>query len=207
MAAPNIIDRPTPPSRKDELVRNMAESQSRLAYKGVSQVSADADILAPLGGTAQFVPIKGASAGTTFVSNLVQSLVPQATSFSYSTKSATQPFQAPFTTLAPSVDLSLSDTRYGILSRFRRLVEGWRKNTLTVSAVDRLVLDDNYQQIIGMGRPALPLILEELRTSGGFWFPALWAIAGEDPVPEDFRGNVQKMTEYWLQWGRANGYQ
>ena len=32
-------------------------------------------------------------------------------------------------------------------------------------------------------------------------------ITGADPVPVADRGNIGKMTEAWLRWARANGYQ
>ena len=41
-----------------------------------------------------------------------------------------------------------------------------------------------------MGQPAVPLILERMRSQGGHWFHALRYITGADPVnPEDL-GNV-----------------
>jgi hypothetical protein len=63
-----------------------------------------------------------------------------------------------------------------------------------------------YQQIIGLDSPALPLILLELRRELDHWFWALKAITGQDPVPPESRGRVQKMTDAWLDWGREHGY-
>lgn len=58
-----------------------------------------------------------------------------------------------------------------------------------------------YQQIIGMGPDALPLILRDLADEPAPWFWALRAITGEDPVPEAERGDVDRMVEAWLSWG------
>jgi hypothetical protein len=63
-----------------------------------------------------------------------------------------------------------------------------------------------YKEIIGIGPMAIPFILDELRTEPRFWFPALQAITGEDPVPEEDRGFVRKMKDAWLEWGNRHGY-
>jgi len=64
-----------------------------------------------------------------------------------------------------------------------------------------------YQQIIGLGPPALPLILAELDRELDHWFWALKAISGEDPVPIESRGNMREMANAWLKWGREKGYE
>jgi len=87
---------------------------------------------------------------------------------------------------------------------FRRLAEQWRKETRFISPVKRKVLHPAYQQIIGMGEVALPLILRDLEERPGDWLWALRAIAGEDPATEndDFRQAVKA----WLRWGKERGY-
>ena len=45
-----------------------------------------------------------------------------------------------------------------------------------------------YQQIVGMGRSAVPFILKELANGPGHWFWALRAISGEDPVSSQGQG-------------------
>lgn len=62
-----------------------------------------------------------------------------------------------------------------------------------------------YRQIIGLGPAVLPLLLRDLRETGRFWFPALHAITGENPVPDEATGDVRRMTEAWLEWGRQKG--
>jgi len=56
-----------------------------------------------------------------------------------------------------------------------------------------------------MGREALPLILGALRREPDHWFVALRRITGEDPVPEDARGDLHRMAEAWLRWGAEHG--
>jgi hypothetical protein len=87
---------------------------------------------------------------------------------------------------------------------FTSLAETWRTETIFASAAQAIVLHPAYQRIIGLGYPAVPLILRELRERPSHWFPALTAITGEDPADSniDFNGRVQA----WLAWGRARGY-
>jgi hypothetical protein len=85
-------------------------------------------------------------------------------------------------------------------ARFEALVRTWHEETDFLSAPSDVTLNFNYQQIIGMGPPVLPLIFDELKRHGGHWFWALRAITGEDPVPPEARGNVRRMKAAWLEW-------
>jgi hypothetical protein len=67
-------------------------------------------------------------------------------------------------------------------------------------------LNPHYQDIIGMGKKALPFIFMDLEQRGGKWFWALRHITRENPVALADRGKTKKMTEVWLQWGRKNRY-
>ncbi len=62
-----------------------------------------------------------------------------------------------------------------------------------------------YQRIIGIGWPAVPLILEELRRDPDQWFWALEAITEENPVPKEAAGNVPIMAQAWVDWGMKQG--
>ena len=90
--------------------------------------------------------------------------------------------------------------------RFPELLLQWREETCFTSSLADMVMHPAYQQLIGLGKPAIPLILEELREGPDHLFWALYAITGEDPVPADARGDIQRMTEAWLEWGSRNGY-
>jgi len=89
--------------------------------------------------------------------------------------------------------------------RFQTLVAEWKEATDHLSATDEIAMHPAYQQIIGMGSDALPLILEELRQRGGYWYWALKAITGDDPVPETDRGKVPLMKKAWLKWAEDRG--
>src|SRR5258708_786024 len=71
-----------------------------------------------------------------------------------------------------------------INKRFDRLSRKWRAETRFVSSLTDIVLNSSYQGIIGMGDVALPLIMRDLETNGGYWFWALKHISGEDPLSE-----------------------
>ncbi len=88
---------------------------------------------------------------------------------------------------------------------FNRLARKWLEETRYVSSVSDIILHPAYMRIIGMGRQAVPWILDRLTESSELWFWALSYMTGEDPVTEDLRGNVQAMRQAWLDWGRRNG--
>jgi hypothetical protein len=87
---------------------------------------------------------------------------------------------------------------------FNELKEKWLRETKASSSVVEKFMNQNYQQIIGIGEPAIPLILREMQRRPGHWFWALRAITRQNPVSEEDRGNIPRMTEAWLRWGRLN---
>jgi hypothetical protein len=62
-----------------------------------------------------------------------------------------------------------------------------------------------YQEIIGMGRDALPLILEALQHEVDHWFWALRSITGVDPVIPEHRGQLPAMASDWIGWAKNQG--
>ncbi len=61
----------------------------------------------------------------------------------------------------------------------------------------------SYQQIIGMGPDALPLILTELERQPDHWFWALNAIVGDD-IARDTE-TVEGAAQAWISWGAEHG--
>ena len=90
--------------------------------------------------------------------------------------------------------------------RFTELADQWEKETVFLSNSDRAAEHPAHMEIISMGEPAVPLILERMRSQGGHWFHALPDITGANPVKPTERGNVPAMQEAWLEWGERNGY-
>lgn len=94
-----------------------------------------------------------------------------------------------------------------IEERFRRLEAIWLAEVGHHSSTTKLVNHPAFQEILRMGRAVVPLMLRDLEKRPRLWVWALPDITGADPVPVSDRGNIAKMSQAWLQWGRANGYQ
>ena len=90
--------------------------------------------------------------------------------------------------------------------RFRELADQWQEETILLSNSDRKNAHPALQEIISMGQPVVPLILERMQSQGGHWFEALQQITGARPVPPESRGRIKEMTQAWLDWGELNGY-
>jgi hypothetical protein len=75
------------------------------------------------------------------------------------------------------------------------------------SSTTKLVNHPAFQEIIQMGHAVVPFLLRDLAERPRLWVWALPDITGADPVPASDRGNIAKMSEAWLRWARANGYQ
>ncbi len=86
---------------------------------------------------------------------------------------------------------------------FEDLADRWETETALESIVVKKAMHPTYQRIIGMGSPAVPLILRRLGREPRQWFWALTAITGEDPA----RGEttLAGASEAWLRWGRERG--
>jgi len=106
---------------------------------------------------------------------------------------------------AASVSITVGPTNTQLRDKFRRLVDWWRDETMDLSSLTDKVLHPAYLRVIGMGSPAVPMVLKELRDAGGWWYPALTAMTEADPVPDSDRGNTDKMTAHWLDWGGREG--
>lgn len=92
------------------------------------------------------------------------------------------------------------------LLRFSMLKAEWEIDTAHLSSVTEIAMHPAYQQIIGMGPIAIPLILSEMKKKPDHWFWALKSITGEDPVLQENRGKILQMTKAWLRWGIEQGY-
>jgi hypothetical protein len=94
-----------------------------------------------------------------------------------------------------------------IESQFRRLEAIWTAETGFLSSYTDIVEHPTFQEIIRLGEPVVPLMLRDLAQRPRLWVWALPKITGADPVPPNQSGNIGQLSEAWLRWGRANGYQ
>lgn len=89
---------------------------------------------------------------------------------------------------------------------FRDLAAQWKAGRGHSSSLTKMTSHPAYRKIASMGHRALPLILRELKREPDHWFWALKEITNVNPVPEVDRGDIEKMAQHWLAWGRAQGY-
>lgn len=89
-----------------------------------------------------------------------------------------------------------------VAHRFNSLAEAWRRECAHLSSVREMALHPAYQQIIGMGREALPFLLRQLERQPDHWDWALCAITGENPVRPEHRGRLRDIARDWLKWAR-----
>lgn len=106
-------------------------------------------------------------------------------------------------------DAPLSSTGENAQSKlkkeFLRLARLWKEQTSAASSVASMVMHPAYLEIISYGDKVIPFILEDLRDKPSHWFIALRILAKTSPVAPEDAGNIKKMTEAWLAWGKANG--
>jgi hypothetical protein len=91
-----------------------------------------------------------------------------------------------------------------VRAKFETLARRWRDETMFTSNVHELVLNPNYQRIIALGTPAIPLLLEALPAEPTRWLWALKTIAGTDPA--DGETEPDRVVDAWLAWGRRHAF-
>jgi hypothetical protein len=89
-----------------------------------------------------------------------------------------------------------------VRTKFKLLADAWRRETVFDSGYN-LTHHWAYQQIIGMGPQALPMILADLNDHSSHWFWALYSIVGQDIAIgiTDF----DDASRAWLAWGAEHG--
>ena len=88
--------------------------------------------------------------------------------------------------------------------KFESLKNEWEEETVFLSSINEICMHPAYQQIIGMGKLALPFIIRELTYRPNHWFWALKSITGTDPVPSSKKGKLTEMAQIWLHWWALN---
>ena len=89
--------------------------------------------------------------------------------------------------------------------KLRRLEAQWKADTRFLSDANRIIDHPAFRQIIALGKDVVPLLLRDLEAQASLWVWALPEITGENPMPASDAGNIRKMSDAWLKWGRAQG--
>lgn len=91
-----------------------------------------------------------------------------------------------------------------VRARFDELRDQWIVATAgAASAVERF-RHPAYQQIIGLGQPAVALLVDELRSRPDHWFWALSCITGLDAA--EGSTTIGDAAERWIAWATEVGY-
>jgi hypothetical protein len=90
--------------------------------------------------------------------------------------------------------------------RIRRLEGEWLADTAVLSSHTRIVAHPAFREIIQLGEAVVPLLLRDLEERPRLWVWALPEITGDNPVSQEDAGNIARMSEAWLRWGRDKGY-
>lgn len=101
---------------------------------------------------------------------------------------------------------ALTHRENNIATRFNQLAFEVIEDCMMVSSPTQIALHPSYQEIIGMGEKVLSLLIKKLDETPFFWFWALEAIAGINPVSKPHRGNIPEMVKDWKEWINANNY-
>ena len=88
---------------------------------------------------------------------------------------------------------------------FELLVQKWKNETKYYSFSKEIIGSESYQEILKMGKIALPFIFAELEREPTHWFHALKQITNENPVKATSKGNIQLMTNDWVSWAKTQG--
>lgn len=100
----------------------------------------------------------------------------------------------------------IADIYIPISVKFALLAEQWKNETAYLSSINKITENRHYQKIIALGKDVLPYIFAYLQKEPDLWFTALYKLTGINPVDTADAGNIPKMTEAWIKWGKENGY-
>jgi hypothetical protein len=84
-------------------------------------------------------------------------------------------------------------------ARLEELHQKWRAETSFQSNIKRILENENYKQIVALGPPVVPFIIERIRSKTSFLVFALFEIMPDKVVvPENYRGRFEKICNLWV---------
>ncbi len=105
---------------------------------------------------------------------------------------------------APVSSRSDVPVRETVEEQFRRLQAVWDAEIAYSSSYTEIVDPPAFQEIVRLGEAVVPLMLRDLEQAPRLWVWALPAITEENPVPAKDAGNIARMSDAWVRWGRGH---
>jgi len=90
-------------------------------------------------------------------------------------------------------------TNGGVEVIFREYYDKWYNETKYLSS-PKIFENKHYRDIISLGNIVVPSIIKKLREEPADLFKALVEITGQDPVPESHWGDIEQMSQDWINW-------
>lgn len=91
-----------------------------------------------------------------------------------------------------------------VRARFDELRAQWIAATAGAASATERFKHPAYQQIIGLGQPAVAILVDELRSRPDHWFWALSCIVGFDAA--EGSTTIGAAAERWIAWAVETGY-
>ena len=95
-----------------------------------------------------------------------------------------------------------TDIKETVENRFNRLAREWSASVGNISSLTAMAEHPKYREIISLGWEVVPCLLRDLQHNRRFWFPALAEITTIRPYDPRDAGNVKRMTDAWVKWGK-----
>lgn len=89
--------------------------------------------------------------------------------------------------------------------RFIDLAERFERETRNLSSPNAIAAHPSAQEIVALGKPVVPLILDRMNLYPWFWFDVLEKLTGENPIDPEMHGKMEDMTFAWVGWGWSEG--
>ncbi|MSV28292.1 MAG: hypothetical protein EXQ52_06050 [Bryobacterales bacterium] len=93
--------------------------------------------------------------------------------------------------------------------RFFQQADKWQRETGHLSSPTQRMMHPSYQAILGMGidneHEIVVLLIRDMQQRGRPWFGALSYITKENPINRADAGEMDKMINSWVKWGKSRG--
>ena len=88
--------------------------------------------------------------------------------------------------------------------QFEELKGKWIQDTKFESNPEFIYGNENYKNIIELGKKVVPILLEDLLYNDTDWIFALQEIVKTDPVNKDHQGVFELMKNDWIDWANSH---